>query len=138
MTEPSVERSWLDELSRESGERWPSIFAARNRTRELLGTLEEALQEFDDPNYSIVVTGSFGRGEATGRSDVDWILLVDGPSNPDHGPISANIGRRIEELGFKSPGRTGTFGDLVASHELVHYIAGTRDPIKTSLGASSS
>lgn len=28
---------------------------------------------------------------------------------------------------LKAPGQTGTFGDIVPSHGLVHYIAGTRD-----------
>jgi predicted nucleotidyltransferase len=119
--------TWLEQMANKAGERWPALFAARAKTEELLGKLSEGLSEFDDPNYSIVVTGSLGRGEASDKSDVDWILLVDGLSNPDHGPVRQKIAKRIAELGFKEPGRTGTFGNLVTGHELVHYIAGSRD-----------
>lgn len=38
-----------------------------------------------------------------------------------------NIGHRIRRIVAKEAARTGTFGGIVASHELVHYIAGTRD-----------
>ena len=103
------------------------LFEARATTERLLATLREGLREFDDPSYSIVVTGSLGRGEASEKSDVDWILLVDGLSNPDHGPIRQKIAAKIRELGFDAPGATDTFGQLVTGHELVHYIAGTRD-----------
>lgn len=118
---------WVEQLSERAGERWPAIAHAAARTDELLGSLREGLQEFDDPTASIVVTGSLGRGEATHASDADWMMIVDGQSNPDHGSLVHQIGRRFAELGFRKPGRTATFGDLVSSHELVHYIAGTQD-----------
>ena len=119
--------TWLHDLSTRTGEPWPAIFAARATTERLVEKLRAGLAEFEDPNYSIVVTGSLGRGEASEGSDADWILLVDGLSNPDHGPIRQKIAVRFAELGFEPPGGTGTFGDLVTGHELVHYIAGTRD-----------
>ena len=119
--------TWLEQLAATTGERWTAIFEARAKTEQMLATLREALHEFDDPNYSIVVTGSLGRGEAGEKSDIDWIFLVDGLSNPDHGPIRQKIATRIDDLGLEQPGRTGTFADLVTSHELIHYIAGTRD-----------
>jgi len=33
---------------------------------------------------SLVVFGSLGRGELTGQSDLDWVLLVDGRCSPQH------------------------------------------------------
>lgn len=122
-----MNRSWLEHLADRTGERWTALFEARETTNGLLNDLRQALEEFDDPNYSIVVTGSLGRGEAGERSDVDWFLLVDGLSNPDHGPVRQKISERIRRVGLEQPGRSGTFGDLVTSHELIHYIAGTRD-----------
>ncbi|MEA2177520.1 MAG: putative nucleotidyltransferase, partial [Solirubrobacteraceae bacterium] len=39
---------------------------------------------------SIVLFGSWGRGELTAHSDDDWLLLVDGPLRPaEHDPIVA-------------------------------------------------
>jgi Putative nucleotidyltransferase DUF294 len=122
-----MEAGWIDELSASTGDRWPAIGHARTRTEELLDRLRNGLREFDDPNCSIVVTGSLGRGEASEASDADWMMIVDGQSNPDHAPIAHRIAQRIADLGFKKPGRTATFGDLVSSHELIHYIAGTHD-----------
>ena len=71
--------------------------------------------------------GSLGRGEATEGSDADWVLLVDGPSDPAHAIVVREIGERISRIVTKDVGPTGTFGDIVDSHQLVHYIAGTRD-----------
>ena len=78
----------------------------------------------------MVVTGSLGRGEMTEGSDADWVLLVDGPSNPDHATVLPVIEERVRKIVPKEVGRTGTFGEIVTSHELVHYIAGTQDSNK--------
>jgi hypothetical protein len=75
----------------------------------------------------VVVTGSLGRTEATEGSDADWVLLVDGPSDPEHAILAREIERRVRDIVPKEVGPTGTFGSIVPSHELVHYIAGTHD-----------
>jgi hypothetical protein len=71
--------------------------------------------------------GLLGRAEFTDGSDADWLLLVDGPSDPEHAILAHEIERRVLEIVPKEVGPTGTFGSIVASHELVHYIAGTHD-----------
>lgn len=107
--------------------RWDALVAARRTTAQILTSLRETLADLEDPSCAIVVTGSLGRGEANGGSDADWVLLVDGGSNPDHARIAREVERRIKDLGIRDVGPTGTFGNIVPSHELVHYIAGTRD-----------
>lgn len=97
-------RPWLDQLSERTGEKWPALFAARATTNRLVAQLRGGLEELEDPNYSIVVTGSLGRGEASHESDVDWFLLVDGLSNPDHTPVRQKIAERIQEIGLEQPG----------------------------------
>ena len=119
--------SAIDALETGLGTNWSAIRAAQAKTRDVLGALSAALGNLHDANCSIVVTGSLGRGEATEGSDADWVLLVDGPSDPDHALLAREIGARILDIVPKSVGPTRTFGDIVASHELVHYIAGTRD-----------
>lgn len=103
------------------------ITAARQQSKAALLRLEEGLARFETAATSIIVTGSFGRCEVTEGSDLDWVLLVDGPSDPAHFLLQTQIGEAIQGLGFKRPGRTGTFGQLASSHELVHHIAGIRD-----------
>jgi len=120
-------RSETDKLEARLGERWDAIRKARQQTDELLRILRETLADLHDSNLSIVVTGSLGRGEVTHNSDADWVLLVDGPSIPDHAKMLPVISARVSDLGIRGPGRTGTFGSLVSSHDLVQYIAGTRD-----------
>jgi predicted nucleotidyltransferase len=117
-------------LEQRLGARWDAIGRARVKTEEILAKLRAAVDGLDDPNCAVVVTGSLGRGEADDGSDADWLLLVDGPSNPDHTRLHREIDLRIREVVGKDVGPTGTFGEIVASHDLVHYIAGSRDTNK--------
>lgn len=114
-------------LAKKLGTIWPAIEAAATVTDELMSELRNALSDLDDVNYSIVVTGSLGRGEACRSSDADWMLLVDGLSDPKHGPLVRTITNRVEGVLPAPPGKTRTFGEIVASHDLIHYIAGARD-----------
>ena len=120
-------RSTLETLESRLGTNWSALRAARERTEELISGLSTRLADLHDANCSVVVTGSLGRAEATGGSDADWVLLVDGPSDPEHAMLAREIEKRVRSIVPKEVGPTGTFGSIVASHELVHYIAGTRD-----------
>ncbi len=120
----------LEALEQRLGVRWEAIARARIRTEEILASLGGALEGLDDPDCAVVVTGSLGRGEANDGSDADWFLLVDGPSDPSHARLHREIELRIRNVVTKDVGPTGTFGDIVASHDLVHYIAGSRDTNK--------
>lgn len=117
----------LETLERQVGANWSAIRAARKRTEQVVGSLSASLADLHDANCSVVVTGSLGRAEATEGSDADWVLLVDGPSDPGHAMLAREIEKRVRTIVPKEVGPTGTFGSIVASHELVHYIAGTRD-----------
>lgn len=117
----------LETLESRLGKSWTAIRAARERTEEVIDRLSVALSDLHDANCSVVVTGSLGRAEATEGSDADWVLLVDGPSDPEHAILAREIEGRVRAIVPKEVGPTGTFGNIVASHELVHHIAGTRD-----------
>jgi predicted nucleotidyltransferase len=120
----------LEALEQRLGARWEAIGRARIKTEEILASLRDALEGLDDPDCAVVVTGSLGRGEANDGSDADWFLLVDGPSDPSHARLHREIEHEIREVVAKDVGPTGTFGEIVASHDLVHYIAGSRDTNK--------
>lgn len=123
----TVDVTSIATLEARLGMNWSAIRAAAAKTDEVVSSLAAALADLDDASFSVVVTGSLGRGEATAGSDADWILLVDGRADPRHAMIASEIATRIRKVVTKEVGRTGTFGGIVASHELVHYIAGTRD-----------
>jgi len=117
----------LETLETQLGETWAAISATSQKTEDVLSRLSAALADLHDASCSVVVTGSLGRAEFTEGSDADWYLLVDGPSDPEHAILAHEIERRVLEIVPKEVGPTGTFGNIVASHELVHYIAGTHD-----------
>jgi predicted nucleotidyltransferase len=79
------------------------------------------------PDTSLVVFGSLARGEFTDGSDIDWTLLVDGITIPEHLTVARQISDALDRLKSKPPGRTGTFGNIASSHNLIHCIGGEDD-----------
>jgi predicted nucleotidyltransferase len=118
---------FVEELEQRCGADWRAIRDSRSLSENRITEVSEALSKFEDPYASVVVHGSVARREMTSESDFDWMLLVDGPSNPDHFTLARSIDDEFRRRRIKAPGRTDTFGVLVSSHDLVHYIAGTKD-----------
>jgi predicted nucleotidyltransferase len=116
----------FDQLRAKFSAEWPAIAAARELTARRLKDLEP-IRGFESDNTSVVVFGSFARGELTPGSDVDWSLLIDGPSDPEHLRIVREVGQTLENLQLQEPGTTETFGTLVSSHELIQHIGGLND-----------
>ena len=82
---------------------------------------------------SFVVFGSLARGEWTASSDLDWTYLIDGQVNSDHLDIALKIQSVLKNhREFRSPGKTGIFGNLAFSHEIVHQIGGQADTNKNT------
>lgn len=118
---------WFEILREQCDARWPALEESRRRSIGILDQLGESVSALESSTTSVVVTGSLGRGEVASGSDLDWFLLVDGPADPQHFLNLRGIEGAFAESGLRRPGRSATFGDLVTSHELIHYIAGTRD-----------
>ncbi len=113
-------------LSQDLGERWPNIEGARELAREKIVQLQNEFQDFDSEDTSVVVLGSLAREEFTLESDIDWNLLVDGIADPNHHELLLLAQQKIKNVA-KDPGREGTFGRLVSSHDLIHRIGGEDD-----------
>jgi len=79
------------------------------------------------PDTSIVVFGSVARQEFTSSSDLDWILLIDGQSIPEHKEQERNVERALVAKEFIEPGKSGAFGKMIGSHGLIHNIGGEDD-----------
>jgi hypothetical protein len=106
----------------------PNIEHARRESEATQQRINEKLADIQLPETTaLVVFGSLARQEWTYKSDLDWTLLINGPSHPEHFRIRLLIANRIRELGLAEPGPTQTFGTLTSSHELVHHIGGDED-----------
>src|SRR5919202_1228253 len=97
----------------------PTLAAARARTREAVAARREALSSVAlGADESVVLFGSWGRGELTRGSDDDWALLVagDGGTTPPEAVAAALAGES------RPPGRTGVFGGEVRCEDLISRI----------------
>ena len=132
MIEPTADQSFIEVLEQTFKKNWPHIRASREaaiskreQTKKVLDSTGIKLLSTD---FSLVVFGSLARDEWTEKSDLDWGLLVDSQADPEHFPVALKIAKLFHDhkLGEK-PGRTGIFGKLIFSHELVHQIGGEND-----------
>ena len=125
---PSVTR-----LAKECGAAWPGYGKAAKATKGAEDKLRKALEagmpdgRFLDTDSSLVICGSFARREMTDESDYDWTLLIDGVVNTHHADFAKDVFNSLSAAGLVKPGSSGTFGNLVFSHDLVHRIGGGAD-----------
>lgn len=122
-----TEAHGVEELEKRYGSDWQFLAAARARGEHQSRRLADACRSLVPPDTSLVVFGSLARKEFTEGSDIDWTLLVDGITIPEHAMIARKIGEKLDELESKPPGRTGTFGNIASSHNLIHFIGGEDD-----------
>ncbi len=97
----------------------PNLTAARERTRTELEDRRAAIAGLPrDDDASVVLFGSWGRGELTRRSDDDWAVLVDGPARERPRPDAQQVAAALN----RAPGRSGVFGGAIFSRDLVSRI----------------
>lgn len=131
------EVSSLELLGKKVGRQWKTIAAAKETSHQKLQLLNELLitgrEKFGSEDTSIVVFGSLARQEWTSKSDLDWVLLIDGQAHPEHLDVSQRIAHKLSGAKFSAPpGPTGTFGNMAFSHELIHQIGGEHDTNKNT------
>jgi predicted nucleotidyltransferase len=117
----------VKDLAEQLGAEWPALASGREKARVEIERIRETCKDLVMPDTSLVVFGSLARAEYTDVSDVDWTLLVDGITIPEHLTVARQISDALAKLESKPPGRTGTFGNLASSHTLIHYIGGEDD-----------
>jgi hypothetical protein len=128
----------IAKLAAECGASWKSFEVVAKATRKAEAILIQALKDEEktdrilDADSSLVLCGSFARHEMVRGSDCDWTLLINGVVNNEHAQAARSIGRAIESAAkknrcIKSPGISGTFGNMCFSHDLVHRIGGGAD-----------
>lgn len=111
----------LEDLARQANRDFPRLFAARERTKEGLSERSQRLAGLPhDDDASVVLMGSWGRGEVTMSSDDDFMLLVHGDGRAD-----SDVEPSVEEVASvldSSPGAQGIFGAPAFSERLVQDI----------------
>lgn len=117
----------LQELEKRTLSSWPAIHAAREETLKMRDVLSKSLEQFATKDANIVVVGSLARGEVTQASDVDWMLLVDGLSDPKHLDVVHAIKLEVARVTGMDVGQEGYFGTICSSHDLVQHIGGQDD-----------
>src|ERR1019366_8116577 len=121
------EQSNIELLEKRLCASWPAIRKAHADTTGRRRDLNKLFSDRNSPDTSVVVFGSIARNEVTSSSDLDWILLVDGSAVPEHKSQERDVERALAEGNYIEPGKSGVFGKMVGSHDLVHNIGGEDD-----------
>jgi predicted nucleotidyltransferase len=135
MPEKNAQKSSVFILADKLGLRLQGVEAAWHNASETKKSLREqiAAAEFltggEDSDRSFVVFGSLARNEfaGSGRSDIDWTLLVDGVAASQDVDLVHGLTHLVEGTRHKEPGKAGPFGKLIFSHDLIHQIGGPDD-----------
>jgi hypothetical protein len=127
---------FVEQLRQQTGKAWPAIAKAAAAAAAQLAKIGDLVRQpaganregsIDSEDVSVVVFGSLARKEWTAGSDLDWTLLIDGEADQGHALTAQELANRLEQAGFKGPGRTGVFGNLAFSHSIIHQIGGQDD-----------
>ena len=95
-----------------------------SKIREKLENIDLLLQH----NVSVVVTGSFGRNEASDISDMDWFIISQSILPEDTSKeIKEQVTTIVNTLVKKNVGSTGTFGGVITQNELLHNFCGSNE-----------
>ena len=119
--------SKVDALQESLGVEWPSLRKAHFETVAMRKRLSELFVSRGASDTTVVVFGSVARFEVTSKSDVDWILLLDGSATPEHRSLAMEIRETLVKSNYIKPGSSRIFGAFVGSHDLVHRIGGEDD-----------
>ena len=84
MSDLNTPTSPLDAIRSRIGSDWPAIRKAKQDTLLRRNHLFELFRTRDSPDTTLAVFGSVATQEVTSSSDLDWILLIDGQSIPEH------------------------------------------------------
>jgi len=117
----------IERLEQKVGRAFPHVMGARELARSTLAELRALLAGLEPEDTSIIVFGSFARGEYTRGSDIDWTLLVDGRADDAHFRQALAITEALDRAKYQPPSPFGVFDNVSFSHQLLHLIGGHDD-----------
>ena len=106
-----------------------SLRVFKEKSREKLREIAGAIEPIVGDSTSLVVTGSYGRLEATSGSDFDYFLLSRNDESPETAQaLVTAVADRLRDLRVKSPSAEGVFGkEIVKRSALATDIGGKKD-----------
>ena len=123
--------SVIKEFAKDQGKTWDEIFKAEKLTADNFDKITKQFDLIPSPITStdadLIIFGSLARNECTAKSDVDWTLLIDGQANSNHLNVAHIVEDTLLATGLAEPGKSGMFGQITFSHDLIHYIGGQDD-----------
>jgi hypothetical protein len=103
-------------LAAAGGVQFDNIVAAQERTARGLILRRKGLEKLEtDPDATVVLMGSWGRGEVTSDSDDDFMILFEGSSRARARPTIEAV---ADVLGGRAPGAEEIFGKQVWLEDL--------------------
>ncbi|HKH64518.1 MAG TPA: DUF294 nucleotidyltransferase-like domain-containing protein [Solirubrobacterales bacterium] len=106
-------------MAEAAGRDFPHLFDARERTVTALAARRAPLAGLlHAADASVVVMGSWGRGELTAGSDDHFMVLVDGTERLEVEPTIENVSEVLKT----QPSKDGPFAKPVFSENLVNDI----------------
>ncbi len=107
------------------------ILKRKEFSKKQVEQIQEALNSIDslkEHNVSVIVTGSFGRNEASGESDMDWFIISkDTLADNIAKKLQSDVTHIVNEYVSKNIGNTGTFGGVVTKQELLTNFGGDKE-----------
>lgn len=120
----------VQQLAVAAGTRFPHLTRARQHTESELARVRGQLTDAPCPSdASVVVFGSWGRGELTRGNDHDWAILVDAgdtDQRPDITRLDSAV-RKVLGADERKPGTQDVFGQAFGCDELVEQIGLDKD-----------
>ncbi|WP_162047941.1 nucleotidyltransferase domain-containing protein [Vibrio taketomensis] len=101
----------------------------RNYSEELVGAIKKELDNAElGDELCVVVTGSFGRNEASPESDMDWFIFADKVFKDDEkqaylDKVTEVVNNRVA----KNAGSTGTFESIVTRNDMLENYGGDKE-----------
>ena len=123
---------YVHDFAKKHGMDWKNIINSEKKTNEVLSKINSTFStspgnRLFTTDVDLVVFGSLARNECTENSDVDWTLLIDGQSRPEHYSFGHIVRDKLENAEMQEPGSTGMFGQITFGHDLINYIGGEDD-----------
>lgn len=107
------------------------ILKRKSYSEEIVRNIQAELKSVEsigENNVSVIVTGSFGRNEASAESDMDWFIISETELNDTlKDTLQKEVTKVVDNYVTKNIGNTGTFGGVVAKANLLSNFGGDKE-----------